>query len=434
MLSVVAPALVVVSALSVAATAHVLRTSDEQATTARAATALRALRAERAEGDDVASAMTEVLTAADAEEIALLLQPRDAPPQGARRAMPKALTGTKAGECRRDLDSFGETWLACALDDGAATALAAVPITAHVALIRTLTIATALGLALVLLAVVWAVGRAVRGPTAALSELVAWSETIADAAPTSPPPSSDTEEIARLSASFEALVHRLFETLGRERAQSAHMAHELRTPLTAIVAELEAMEALAAIGASAADGELAAPLARVRSDVMHLSRVINAILVLSRPNDGKGGTILNLADLARELAPKGARVEAPDEALLEGDPALLKLAIENLLDNAQKYAGRPARVVRVSRQGDQVLLTVIDDGPGLDEAARARMFDRYFRAASDIGGSGLGLALVRAVAERHGGGASAAPNPEGPGLSVTFRCAPLVGWHESREG
>src|SRR6202034_897480 len=106
--------------------------------------------------------------------------------------------------------------------------------------------------------------------------------------------------------------------------------------------------------------------------------------------------IVNLADLAREIAPVGVVVDAPDEALVEADERLVRLAVRNLLDNAARYGGG-ARVLRVSRDDTGVRLAVVDQGPGLGAAARRRMFDRYWRQSADGEGRGLGLALVRAV-------------------------------------
>jgi signal transduction histidine kinase len=261
--------------------------------------------------------------------------------------------------------------------------------------------------------------------------LVGWSERIVETEQAVPPPPARTREVVRLEEAFDTLVRRLLETLARERTSSAHIAHELRTPLTAIVAELESL--------SLQDEPGRAAVARVRADVTRLGDVIDAILVLSTrtgssppPRRGattKGYAVVNVADVARELAPRGVRVDAPDEALVEGDERLVALALRNLLDNARKYAGG-ADAVRVSRAGDAVRLAVLDHGPGLNEAERARMFDRYWRGAADGDGRGLGLALVRAVAERHGGGVRADPGPDGKGLDVSVTLGGVVGWHE----
>jgi len=87
-------------------------------------------------------------------------------------------------------------------------------------------------------------------------------------------------------------------------------------------------------------------------------------------------------------------------------------------------------LLRVSRSADTARLAVVHQGPGVDAAARERMFERYWRGSADGGGRGLGLALVRSVAERYGGHAEARSGPDGRGLEVSMTFTPLVGWHE----
>jgi len=167
--------------------------------------------------------------------------------------------------------------------------------------------------------------------------------------------------------------------------------------------------------------------------VARLAHVIDSILVLSSPGGPvRSQGVVNVSDLARDAAGAETRVEAPDEALVQGDEKLLSLALGNLLDNARKYSGHDARLIRVSREHEQVRLAVVDDGPGLEEVALEKMFDRYWRAHDETGGSGLGLALVRAVAERHGGQARARPNADGVGIEVAMTLGPLVGWFDER--
>ena len=134
----------------------------------------------------------------------------------------------------------------------------------------------------------------------------------------------------------------------------------------------------------------------------------------------------------RPPGPKETAVDAPDEALVDADEHLLALALTNLFENASKYGGG-ARAVRLSRVGNGVRISVVDDGAGLDPAARDRIFERYWRESASVAGSGIGLALVRAVAERHGGKADARA-AVGGGLYVGFTVAPLIAWHGGEPG
>jgi signal transduction histidine kinase len=340
-----------------------------------------------------------------------------------RSAPGGTLPSLPPGACATVADDKGRPWRACANGDAQCIVVAAIPIATQRATVGALSRGMASVVALAL-GVLWlAIRRALRGPVAELTSLVRWTEGIVDAARATDPPAAHTREIARLQAAFDALVRRLLDALARERANSAHIAHELRTPLTAIAAELE--------GVRAGDDQSRGAIARVRGDVARLADVIEAILVLSDAPRGaaRSDAIVNVADLARELAPPGVRVEAPDEALVEGDERLVSLATRNLFDNARKY-GSGVRIVRVSRDGSALRLAVIDGGPGLDRQARERMFERYWRGSADGDGRGLGLALVQAVAERHGGRAEAKPGPDGEGLEVAMTLGRVVGWHD----
>jgi signal transduction histidine kinase len=413
--------LVAVGVAAVGVTDRVLDQSDTDGARAQATAGRDAVARELAEGDPPEAAIAEVVEAARNQGVRLAVRHASPPSRGSSSS--GILPELSPGGCATVADERGRPWRACASGDGPATVVAAIPIEAHRAAVRTLWRGMASVVAVALVALWLAVRGALRAPVTELRSLVGWTETIADGAhPTDPPPAR-TREIARLQAAFDALVRRLLESLARERANSAHIAHELRTPLTAISAELEDV--------AAADDPSRDAIARARGDVGRLADVIDAILVLSdggRPVVG-GEAIVNVADLARELAPSGARIDAPDEALVEGDERLVSLAARNLFDNARKY-GEGARLVRVSREGPAIRLAVVDRGPGLDEVARARMFDRYWRGAADGEGRGLGLALVRAVAERHGGRAEAKTAADGHGLEVAMTLARVVGWND----
>ena len=114
---------------------------------------------------------------------------------------------------------------------------------------------------------------------------------------------------------------------------------------------------------------------------------------------------------------------ADDRAEVAGDPASLETLVANLVDNAIRYTPPGGRVdVTVDRSGDDVVLSVRDNGPGIAAADRERAFERFARGAgADAPGSGLGLAIVRRIAERHGGSVELAEGLDGRGLSVVVR-------------
>jgi|GEM_PF-2126600 len=410
--------LVAVGTAAVAVTDRVLDASDSAVARASAGATLDALGRELAEGDRPDQALGEVAAAERAQGVRVAVRGA----MFAERSSDAPLPDLAPGRCTTTVDADGHHWRACGAADARAAVVAAIPIASHRAAVGELARGMIAVVAVALLALWLAVRRALRAPLAELEALVGWTTRILHAEQAVDPPPARTREIAQLETAFDTLVRRLLEALARERANSAHIAHELRTPLTAMIAELDALPAL--------DERAHAAIARVRTDAARLAEVIEAILVLSegRPR-ARAEAVVNVADLAREVAPDGASVDAPDEALIEGDERLVALALRNLVDNARKYGAGVSRV-RVSREGDGVSVAVVDEGPGLGEASRARMFDRYWRGSADGEGRGLGLALVQAVAERHGGCAQARPGPGGKGLDVSIRLAPLVGWHE----
>ena len=403
-------------------TDRALDTGDTAAARGQAVAGRDALQREMAEGDELEAAVQEAASAARAQGARLVMRVAGhapSPSSSSEGQMPSLTAGT----CTTFPDEGGRPWRACAVGNPEQTIVAAIPVATHRAALSALSRAMTIMVVLALATFWLAVRRALRAPLAELGSLVHWTERIVDSEKALEPPPARTREVQRLQTAFDALVRRLLDALARSRANSAHIAHELRTPLTSVMVELEAMHV--------ADESSGQALARVRSDLTRLADVIESILVLS---DGardvaRDGAIVNVADLARSLAPSGARVEAPDEALVEGDERLMSLAARNLMDNAKKY-GSGVRTVRVSREGAAVKLAVVDAGPGLDAGARERMFERYWRGAADGDGRGLGLALVRAVAERYGGKAEARPGPDGVGLEVAMTLGRAVGWNE----
>jgi signal transduction histidine kinase len=422
LLIVIGAALLVVGAASVVVIDRVLDGSDTSSTRALVSGARDTLRRELDEGDPLSEAVDEALAgAASARGIRLTVRLPGAPP----RAVGSVLPALTPDACTTLSDEKGLAWRACEASQGSTSLVEATSIAQH----RDAVAALARGMVgvvlLALLGLWFAVKGAVRAPVAELAALVGWTTRIVGAEKTIPPPSSSTREIAQLGRAFEELVHRLLEVLARERTSSAHIAHELRTPLTAILAELDTLPR--------ASQASSAVVSRIRADVIKLADAIEAILVLSSSVAPRSETVVNVADLARELAPGGTSLEAPDEALVEADEPLICLALRNLIDNAQRH-GHGVRAIALSRSGQALRVAVVDEGPGLDQAARDRMFDRYWRGSADGEGRGLGLALVKAVAERHGGAARADVGPSGRGLCVSMTLGRLVGWHASADG
>ena len=233
---------------------------------------------------------------------------------------------------------------------------------------------------------------------------------------------SGLREVDHLAESFDRLLERLDDAIRSERRLTADASHELRTPLTVLSGELDLLAERTPADSPAADG-----VRRCSRQVQAMRELVEAILLLHR--SGETGTgqdsaieLLNLGDLAREtlaevlpLYPgRAADVQllAPDEVLVHGHAALLASALRNLIDNALKFTRAGDRVeVRLSEHAGQALLQVDDQGAGVIEAERARVFDPFFRSASGGGaaggpiphGAGLGLPILRRVARAHGG-------------------------------
>jgi two-component system sensor histidine kinase TctE len=170
--------------------------------------------------------------------------------------------------------------------------------------------------------------------------------------------------------------------------------------------------------------ELRARLEMVHQSAARSAHLVNQLLALARaePNAAaeQGKTRMDMrrlaADLCAELVPRalaagvdlgfGEESEPADATPLfvMGHPLLLREALTNLIDNAIRYAGR-GKVVTVDAElkGDQVIVTVEDNGPGLAEADRERVFQRFVRATYDGNGCGLGLAIAREIVTRHSG-------------------------------
>jgi signal transduction histidine kinase len=143
--------------------------------------------------------------------------------------------------------------------------------------------------------------------------------------------------------------------------------------------------------------------------------MVEDLLALARLDDGRGAlpaAVVDLGELARRVVERQAehrkdlRLEVTGQAWVHGDAPALERVVQNLLDNALRHADRRVGVF-VGAEGDQSVLVVADDGPGIPAAERERVFERYARLddarSRDAGGAGLGLAIVREIVRAHQG-------------------------------
>lgn len=239
------------------------------------------------------------------------------------------------------------------------------------------------------------------------------------------PPTGD--ELTDLAESLNRMLGRLEEAVRRERRFVDDASHELRTPLANLKAELE----LATRRARTPE-ELTAAIRSAAEETDRLTALAEDLLVLARANGGElplrreqadlGALV---ADVVRAFAPRAVeanvalRSTATDgEIEASVDPNRIRQAVGNLVDNALRHTPPGGEVkLTLTAEDSRVLVAVADTGPGFPEEFLPSAFEAFTRAdsarARAYGGAGLGLAIVAAVAEAHGGTASAANLPDG---------------------
>jgi signal transduction histidine kinase len=242
------------------------------------------------------------------------------------------------------------------------------------------------------------------------------------------PTNGSGDDFDQLAANLNRMLERIEGLMAAVRQVSDNIAHDLRTPLTRLRTRLEL--------AQAADPRQAREeVDQAVADAEELLATFNALLRIARIESGSRrsafatfdltGLVQDVGEFYEPLAAdKGQRltVKAEGEVTIRGDRDLLFQALTNLVDNAIKYTPEGGRVILASTtsgQGPEVV--VADTGPGIPPELREKVFQRFFRADDSRAtpGNGLGLSLVRAVADLHG--ASVRLEENGPGLRVVLR-------------
>jgi len=262
-------------------------------------------------------------------------------------------------------------------------------------------------------------------------------------------PAEPRTEVGRLGLSLNAMLVQIEQAFAERAATEdklrrflADASHELRTPLTSIRGYAEVFER----GAKENPDDLATAMRRIEEESKRMGVMVEELLVLARLGEGRQPESAPV-DLARVVsdAVADARAAAPDrEISLEaagapdgspaavtvmGDDHQLRQVVANLLSNAREHtpAGTPVRV-SLSAVDGKAVLAVADEGPGLPDGEAEKVFEPFYRAdpsrTRDTGGAGLGLAIVAAIVEAHGGTVAAASAPTaGATFTVSLQIA-----------
>jgi signal transduction histidine kinase len=263
------------------------------------------------------------------------------------------------------------------------------------------------------------VARRAIAPIADLTAAASEIERTRDPDRTLPEPVAD-DEVAELSRTLSGMLASLSEardeteaTLERQRAFVADASHELRTPLTSVLANLELLvDSLKGADRDAAESAL--------RSTKRMRRLVGDLLLLARTDAGQAPVSqpLDLAEIVIDAASELESVNRDD----------LQRVVTNLLENALRHTPPNTRVTASTRPLPDGFaeLVVADDGPGIPPELRPKLFARFVRGSGDRGGSfGLGLAIVAAVAQAHGGTVEADDSPHG-GARFTVRLAPAA--------
>jgi two-component system OmpR family sensor kinase len=264
------------------------------------------------------------------------------------------------------------------------------------------------------------------------------------------PEESPGTELGRLARSFNLMLDHIQDAFRRRDETEAQLrrseerlrqfvadaSHELRTPVAAVAAYAELFER----GAASRPEDLRRVLSGIRQETARMARLVEDLLLLARLDEGRPlerapvelvGLAADAVEAARAVGPAWpVDLEATEPVEVMGDAGRLRQVLDNLLANVRAHTPEGTRAtVRVSTDGLWAVVEVADNGPGLTPEQEARVFERFYRAdpsrSRANGGAGLGLAIVAALVQAHGGtvGVDAAP---GRGATFTVRLPRVV--------
>jgi signal transduction histidine kinase len=243
-------------------------------------------------------------------------------------------------------------------------------------------------------------------------------------------------EVGRLGAALNTMLGHIERAFSERAASEARLrrfiadaSHELRTPLAAVSAYAELFHR----GARDRPEDLERAMTGIEREAARMAVLVNDLLLLARLDQGRPlerkrvdlkELVGEAVDAARAVDPeRRLELEAPDSLVVPGDPGRLRQVVDNLLANVRAHTpARAGATVRVTREDGDAIVEVADEGSGLTPEQADRAFDRFYRGdpsrSRDVGGSGLGLSIVAAVAAAHGGDVSVR---SANGSGATFR-------------
>jgi two-component system OmpR family sensor kinase len=243
-------------------------------------------------------------------------------------------------------------------------------------------------------------------------------------------------EVGRLGAALNTMLGHIEQAFSERAASEARLrrfiadaSHELRTPLAAVTAYAELFQR----GARDHPEDLERAMSGIGREAARMAVLVDDLLLLARLDQGRplerkhvdlAEVATEAVDAARAVDPaRRLELDAPESLVVPGDPGRLRQVIDNLLANVRAHTpADTAATVRVARENGSAIVEVADEGPGLTHEQAGKVFDRFYRGdpsrSRDVGGSGLGLSIVAAVAEAHGGDVSVRSDN---GSGATFR-------------